>query len=799
MRSIILFAICLVWLWFAGNSWTIGETSIPPLGKFLSPSEGFWWNALSVDDPLPDELKFDGVEGEVVLDERKVPHIFCSSDHDAYFIQGYMHAMHRLWQMDFSAMAAEGRISEIIGPKAIEFDRNKRRKGLFQAARMNVEHWEKDSFLLSRIQAYVNGVNAYIHSISPKQWPVEYKLLNHRPEPWSLYRTALFHKSMAEILCGRDKDIEMTHSKIFFKHDFNFLFPEVDSLTDPVIPKGTPWPRAEFSKEEVLQDTAGIGFFPFTTETGVSGLGSNNWAVHPSKTKNGHAILCNDPHLSLTLPSIWYEQQIHTPEYSVYGVGFPGVPGIVIGFNEQIAWGVTNAGWDVLDWYKIEWQDATMKKYKLDGQWVDTNVRLDTILVKGRQAVVDSVRMTHWGPVVYTDTAHRKFGLAMHWILHEAYEQQEFRAFLTLNRAKNYEDYRFACTQFPYPAQNFAYASRTGDIALTVSGNMPLKKNQEGRFVRDGSDRNNGWHGWLDPMLNPAHKNPARGFVSSANQRSTDVDFPVYFNDGDFRSYRGAMVNTFLSKQNEWDVDAMKNLQYNSFSLKAATCLPFLMHSVDSNKRATSGKLVWETLSQWNHYYDSASVAPVYFELWFDRFYRMVWDELKTNGSISYALPNEWSTMELADSIPDHIYFDYQATNVKETSRQIAAMAFDSVLQYIEKHPELKDWAHYKNAEIVHLTRIPAFGRYGIRTSGNEDIINAHAKTFGPSWRMIVELGKDSIVAYGIYPGGQSGAPGSSYYDHMVEPWSKGQYNRLHFWSSPPASVPFMQKIIFKP
>ncbi len=798
LKSIFQLLLAAGWMYFAGNEFNIGGNFIPPPGKFLSFSEGVWWNIRNVNQDEPNEIKTGFARGHVVLDERKVSHIFAENDQDAFFMQGYMHAMHRLWQMDFSARAAEGRISEIVGPVAYSFDQNKRRKGLHLAARMSVEHWKMDSFVLPRVQAYVDGVNAYMMQLTERELPVEFKLLNYHPEAWSLYRSALFHKSMAEILCGRDKDFELTQAKMFFKNDFKFLYPETDPLTDPVIPKGVSYANIPFKAKDYSEDSADLGFNVIERDHGISGLGSNNWAVSGNKSVNGNPILCNDPHLHLTLPSIWYEQQIHTPEYSVYGVGFPGVPGVVVGFNEHIAWGVTNAGWDVLDWYQIEWKDSTMQSYRLGEQWMDTNVRLDTIHIRGSKPVVDTVKITHWGPVVYTDSKRKKFGLAMHWILHEPYEQQEFKTFLALNRARNYEDYRFACTQFPYPAQNIAFASRSGEIALTVSGNMPLKNSQEGRFVRDGSNPANQWHGYLDPMLNPSCKNPTRGFVSSANQRSTDVDFPVYFNDGDFRSYRGAMVNRILASRDKWDIDAMKTLQYNSYSLKAELALPFLLKSVKEKKKNELEEELYQELSQWNFEYDSNSIAPVYFEIWFERFFHMVWDEIQSTGNKDIAFPNEWATMKLADSLPQHHYFDYQSTKEKEDAFQIARMSFDSLVDIAQRNRTWQDWANYRQAEIVHLSRIPAFGRYNIRSSGNEDIINAHAKIFGPSWRMIVEMGKDSVIAYGIYPGGQVGNPGSSYYDHMIDPWSQGKYYRLNFWKISPESSDY-KRISFVP
>lgn len=336
-----------------------------------------------------------------------MPHIFARSAKDAYYIQGYVHGMMRLWQMDFASRAAEGRISELIGPKALEFDKNKRRKGLKESALKSVEAWRCCPEAYELVQAYSDGFNAYLKTVGDADLPIEFKLMNYKPEPWSPYRSSLFHKSMSEVLCGRDMDVELTNARNYFGADFNFLFEEMDSLTDPVIPKGTSWDYIKSIAKDTSNSLGLFENFDWQAEKGSSGLGSNNWAVGPTKSSTGNPILCNDPHLSLTLPSIWFEQQIQTPDINVYGVTFPGIPGVVIGFNKHIAWGVTNAGWDVMDWYKIKWKDESRTEYELDGQWHKTETRIETIKIKGQPDVMDTVLLTKWGPVVYTDAGSK--------------------------------------------------------------------------------------------------------------------------------------------------------------------------------------------------------------------------------------------------------------------------------------------------------------------------------------------------------------------------------------------------------
>ncbi|MBK9223256.1 MAG: penicillin acylase family protein [Saprospiraceae bacterium] len=789
----------VVWIFSLNHAFKIDGNALPPIGKFLSPALGIWKNIANPDPGFKSLVSNLPAEGSVYFDDRMVPHIFASSIKDAYFIQGYVHAMHRMWQMDFSTRAAEGRISEIIGEKALEFDKTKRRKGLKESALASLENWKKYPEVYALIQSYADGYNAYLKAMSKSDLPIEYKLMDFEPELWSPYRSSLFHKSMAEILCGRDQDVELSNARFYFGDEFNYFFNEMDSLTDPIIPKGTNW---NFTSQNTLQhlkaDTS-LGYIDWIREPSGSGIGSNNWAVGPSKSVTGNPILCNDPHLSLTLPSIWYEQQIQVPEMNVYGVTFPGVPGVVIGFNKDISWGVTNAGWDVMDWYKIKWKDESKSHYELDGKWVETKIRVERIKIKGCNDVLDTVRITNWGPIVFEDMKHKKYGLAMHWIIQDTFDKFEFRSFFDLDKGKNYKDYRDAISQFPYPAQNFAFASASGDIGITVQGKMPKKFNQQGRFVQNGSDSKNAWDGFINNENNPASFNPPRGFISSANQRSTDLSFPNYFNNGDFRDYRGTLINRLLSNKEKWSIEDMKALQYNNYSLRAETALPEMLRLLNTDTLDIERQAVFNKLKAWDYNYDSTKIEPVYFDVWFETLYKMVWDEINLDSTKkATALPSDETTIQFLKEKPNHGYFDLIATPIKEDAKKLVRLAFDSLILMTKNQLDVKDWASYKDASIAHLAKIPAFGKYHIRTSGSKDIINAHGKIEGPSWRMIVEMKKDQIHAFGIYPGGQSGNPGSKFYDQMIFNWSKGAYYELKFLDSIPVEENAYAKMIFK-
>ncbi len=326
-------------------------------------------------------------------------------------MQGYIHAKFRLFQMDLQTKAAEGRASEIAGARAIQFDKEQRRLGMKFAAENALKEMEKDSASLSLFSAYTNGVNAYIRSLNESEMPLEYKLLDFKPEEWSNLRTALLLKMMAKQLSsGTERDIANTRAKnIFTEQEFNTIYPQIPDSLLPIIPSGTKFDTAGIVPvKPATADSLYFGRSGSMAEAEISkpdmDNGSNNWVVAGTKTQSGSPILCNDPHLELSLPSIWYEMQLSTPTSNTYGVSLPGSPFIIIGFNDNIAWGVTNAQRDVKDYYEIKFKDDSKKEYWYNDQWQPTQLRVEEIKVKGGETVYDTVAYTVFGPVMYDES-----------------------------------------------------------------------------------------------------------------------------------------------------------------------------------------------------------------------------------------------------------------------------------------------------------------------------------------------------------------------------------------------------------
>lgn len=765
------------------------ETLIPPPGPFLSPFSGFWQNAESPGDLALEKITIPEMKGKVkiLFDERLVPHIFAENLEDAVFAQGYVTAKYRLWQMDLISRVTGGRLAEVLGQNLLENDKLQRRRGMVTGSENAVKSWQQAPETYRLIEAYTAGVNAWIHQLEPKDYPLEFKLLNYKPEPWTTLKTALVKKYMDMTLCFGEDDLEATNAlQILGQELFNKLYPEYNPKQSPVIPSGTPW-----SFEPVKMDAAAkapeeaIGLIRHKIyEKERELVGSNNWAVAGKKTKSGKPILCNDPHLQLSLPSIWFELQLNSPETNVYGVSVPGIPGILIGFNEHIAWGETNVGHDVLDWYKITWTDAAKTSYQYDGSVKKASTVINSFKVRGSETpVLDTVKWTEWGPLVYESGDHPHHDLAMRWIGHDAPNPQDLTTFLGLNLGKNYADYEEAMQHFDYPAQNFAFASKSGDIAITVNGKFPLKQKEQGRFVQDGSRPDNRWLSWIPKAHVPKIKNPEQGFIASANQNSTDLSYPYYYNSPHFEQFRGRYLVQQLSGRDSLTVEDMMKLQNSNVSLHAAESIPVLVQLVDTLQMGEKELDLLKKLKNWNFSYEKDAVEPVIFETWWSKFYEMTLDEVMVwKDSLPILMPEKWKLTQMARVTPDDLIFDDKKTPEHESAANIATTSFKKTLEELADDLVKPDfnWAAQKNTSIFHLTRIPAFSRMNLDVGGNRNALNAISETHGPSWRMVVELG-DEVKAWGVFPGGQSGNPGSPFYETGIEKWSKGEYNELFF------------------
>ncbi|WP_121355430.1 penicillin acylase family protein [Flavisolibacter nicotianae] len=769
--------------------------TVPALGRFLSPQCGFWQAGEASGEALDEDFQFAELKGKVsvYLDERLVPHVFADKDDDAYFVQGFLHAKYRLWQMDFQTRYAAGRLSEVLSdPRLVNVDRLQRRMGMVYAAEIMVKEMEKDPTTKAMLDAYTAGVNRYIQTVTEASLPFEFKLLGYKPEPWSNLKIALFIKLMSADLAGLSyaKDLQFTNMKsVFSLQDMDLLFPQISDSSKPIIPAGTafappavqPVPPANLDSLYYGNDTT---VNPVQVPKPVDIKGSNNWAVSGSKTASGSPILCNDPHLRLSLPSIWYEMQIHTPTMNAYGATFPSIPGVVIGFNDNVAFGFTNAGRDVIDYYRIRFRDESRREYWYNGQWKACQMRVEEIKKRDGSTVTDTIAYTVFGPVLYDKTFTNgdstiTTALAMRWTAHDP--SNEALTWYKLDRAKDYADYEEAIKFFSAPGQNMLFASKSGDIAIRQQGRFPLRWKGQGVYVMPGEDSTFNWQGWIPQEENPHVLNPAQGFLQSANQRPVDSTYP-YFIPGDYFTPRGVSAYNHLDTMQRVTPQDMMKLQYDVYSSMAADAVPFLLKHVEENYLNSDELRYIRDLKNWDFRVTTTTRGATIYQAWFDSLEKVIWSDEFAQVKKTVAYPVEQTFFEILARDSAFHFIDNINTPQVETLNQQVTTAFKMAAEALAKEEAQNGlvWWKHKGSMIQHLLRdaVPALGRLNVEAPGWGNVLNAFGKTSGPSWRMIVHLTPET-EAYGIYPAGQSGNPGSKFYDNFIDDWVAGKYYRL--------------------
>jgi len=814
LKPLFIITIWILFIFFFERPQKIWKMVLPPLGRLLDPVNGFWANSERTDSP-PQIFKTEGFSYqkpvEIIYDERRVPHIFAQNDADLFRAQGYVTAAERLWQMDFQTAAAGGELSSflyhIAGAKVLELDRYKRRIGMRWAAEKTLEYFSQDSLARRIIESYTQGVNDYISTLNYRRLPLEYKILDYRPRSWTPLKCALLLKYMAEMLTNDEKDLEITEAISIMGEEYKeLLFPLFpDTLLDPIIPPNTPsnacsslaQSQNKFFDENIkvnIKDK--INVLPPSQKPE---MGSNNWAVSGSRTNTGRPILCGDPHLGLNLPSLWYEIQLNAPGVNVYGVSLPGAPGVVIGFNENIAWSMTNAMRDVRDWYAVRFSNPEGTAMDFDGSSKPIEIRLDSIICRGAQSFIDTIRLTHWGPIVYDRSfqhpAIDTLNLALRWVAH--YPSAELLAIYYINRSEGLSSFQQALSYFSCPGQNFAFADKKGNIALFQQGLFPAYTHNDGRRIRIGANKDEEWPGWIARECNPTVVNPPSGFVSSANQHPTGPDnrwqnAAQY--SGNFEHFRNRRINEILREDRTFSVEDLKKLQLDNKNLMAELMLPFALKEL---RDVPEGKAMEcrRILERWNYFNEPDSIAPSIFYLWFIEFERLLWDELSRSPG---CFPQEFYTILFMIRFSQHRWYDIDSTKgLEETRQDIINISFRNTVDKIQKWEAenvgtMAKWYLVKNTQVRHL--LPVFESFGLQNifiGGGKHIVNACGSSWGPSWRMIVSL-EDTIKAYGIYPGGPSGNPGSHWYVSSVSHWASGEYYPLQFMKN-------LNDISFKP
>ncbi|HUQ20486.1 MAG TPA: penicillin acylase family protein [Gemmatimonadaceae bacterium] len=784
---------------------------VPPLGRLLDPANGVWATARAADLPAMEQERIPGLTKpvEVVFDDRGVPHIFAATEDDAYRALGYVMARDRLFQMELQTFAAAGRLTEWVGPKAIEADRRTRAIGLPWGAERKFASYDKSSESFRAMSAYSDGVNAWISSMKRQDLPIEFRLLGITPFKWEPIHSLYFFAKMALTLGFNDA----TYSRLAAQAKVgraaaDALFPVNSPIQEPIQPNGSNAPRYDLAAipapgapdsgsmlalEARRSIVAALG--GEKPNANGDALGSNNWAVSPKRTKNGYALLAGDPHLDLTLPSIWYEMHLVVPgKLDVAGVGFPGVPGVIIGFNRNVAWTFTNTGSDVSDYYVETVDDASKPtRYRLDGAWRPIETRVESYRdQKGGVLRADTLYFTHRGPM----TMQGGKWVSLRWTAFEP--SAENGNFLKAQYSKSVTEWLDAMKTFLSPAQNGLVADRGGNIAIRSMGHYPIRPGDgRGDLLRDGSTSASDWQGYVPIQQYPFSLNPPQGFLASANQQPVDPHVnPNYFGSDWYSPWRAMRINQLLREDSAVTPDAMRRFQTDPGSARADAFVPrFLSAAAHADSIGKSDDTLREAaklLAEWDRKYTKTNRRAVLFENAMQQLVRRTWDELatdkeKTGVRLPQSPPESQILYELMET-PTSPWWDDRHTRdvVEDRDAILTASLRAALLAARNDHGDPSSdgwlWSKAQHANIYHLARIPAFSALDIPVQGGPSTLSPSGSsgTQGPSWRMVVELGPE-VKAWATYPGGQSGNPSSPRYTDRLPLWERGELAPILF------------------
>ena len=791
--------------------------SLPPLGRLLDPANGVWATARTADLPPVEQGSIPGLgkQVHVLFDDRGVPHIFASSEEDAFRALGYVTARDRLFQMELQTLAAAGRLTELVGPKAIDADRRTRSLGLPWGAERKYAAYDRSSPGFRAMTAYADGVNAWISSMKRQDMPIEYRLLRAAPFKWEPIYSLNFFSRMALTLGFNDASLKRLAAQAKVgRAAADALFPVNSPIQEPVQPNGLNAPRfdlaaipppgapdsaAMLALNARLSVIAALGATKSNADG--DGIGSNNWAVAPKRTAAGHALLAGDPHLDLTLPSIWYEMHIVVPgRLDVAGVGFPGVPGVIIGFNRDVAWTFTNTGSDVNDYYNEVVDDSVRpSRYRLDGTWRSLEKRVESYRDK-RGAVIrtDTLYFTHRGPM----TKQGGKWVSMRWTAYEPSSEED--NFLKASHARNASQWLDAMSSFAVPTQNGLVADRSGNIAIRSAGHYPVRPGDgSGDVIRDGSSSASDWLGYLSVSKYPFAMNPAQGYLASANQQPVDPRVNPSFMGSDWYSpWRAIRINDLLRADSAVTPDAMRRFQTDPGSARADAFVPlFLAAAAREDSAGRSDAALREAavlLAQWDRRYTKSNRRAVLFEKAMRELAARTWDELATMpvkddtaSAIAPKYPESQVLLELMQMPKSAWWDDRRTPAVTEDRDAILSASIRSALVsaktlYGDPAGDGWLWSNVQHANIYHLARIPAFSALGIPVQGGPSTLSPAdtAGRQGPSWRMVVELGPE-VKGWAIFPGGQSGNPASPRYADRLKLWENGQLAPVLFPRTP--------------
>ena len=674
----------------------------------------------------------------ITRDEIGVPHIRAATLEDALFLQGYVTAQDRLWQMDASRRYASGQLSEIIGPATLETDRESRRLRIRRAAEEHARSLPPDDY--RAVAAYARGVNRFIET-HLKNLPVEFTILGYHPRPWTVA------DSMA---IGMQMHRDLTTS---WKEDLNRAAMYA-SGGDPKL------------LSQLFPPRTGMEIQP----------GSNAWAISGKHTASGKPILANDPHLEWGVPSTWYMVHLEAPGFHVTGASLPGIPAIIIGHNERIAWGVTNLHFDVQDFY-VERMEPQTGQYAFAGKVELARTETELIPVKGARPVEFTNRVTRHGPLWSTGGGG---ALALRWTAAES-GMFEF-PFIEIGRARNWNEFRGGLRRFHGPAQNFVYADVDGNIGYQATGALPIRRKFNGAVPVDGSSGQFEWEGYVPFDDLPSVYNPPEGRIVTANQNPFPPDWN-YQVAGEFDpGYRARQIHSLLSARQGWKPEDMLAVQKDVYSA--------FLHFIAREAAKAKGvdPVAAKILREWNGQADKELAAPMIAQLTY-RHLRQAIAKRAAGKAVTWEGGTGAAVVErLVRERPKEWFGDWDAV--------IAAAVRDAIEEGRTtqgRNPEVWKSGAYISLELKHpiVSQIPWIGKWFTigpeLMSGSTTSVKQTSRRLGPSMRFVADL-SDWDKSLNNVTLGQSGHVLSSHFkDQWKRYWVGGSFPMR--WKNPQGDV----------
>ncbi len=715
----------------------------------------------------------------VTIDDKGVPHILAETDADLYRAQGYVQAQDRLFQMDLARRQASGRLSEVIGEATINTDKHFLTFSLRDAAEKSLSAYDAESKQV--LEWFAEGVNAFITQAKKNNTlSYEFALLGYEPEEWSVVDSLTIGKYMAYDLGGNWNTLAFRHwalqnfdeekaKELFIKYPDNASSIIEANIENPVAVAG------QFNTDLLPNEFNG----------------SNNWVVSGDKTKSGFPILADDPHLGLSTPSIWYQMHLQSPEQNISGVIFAGIPGIILGHNDDIAWGVTNVGPDVQDLYIEIPNPDNPTQFRYDGEWEQAEVREESIKVKDGKTVDFDVVVTRHGPIM-TDLAFKdtepSAQFSMQWTALQS--TAELRAIIGFNKANSWDDFEKALEDFKAPAQNFVFASKDGTIAYKANGEIPIRKQGEGQLPVPGDSSDYGWEGFIPWDELPTVVNPKEGFIATANNEVIGEEYPYHLTDFWAQPYRYERIKEVLEANDSLTIEDMMNLQMDQHNLYAREFLPDLLTSLKAQDKDGKYAEVITQLVNWDMVDAKESSAPLVFHTLMEQLQEVLFkDEMPLD--MYNLMAGKYNIM---DQLLRQAYAGEKSTWIEEQGGVDATVyeALERSIALIENrfgtNASKWQWGDFHQLTFDHTlgSASPILAAYfnakKVPIGGSKVTVQAADDDMdgdvdhGASWRFVADVG-DLSSAYHIVGPGQSGHVKSKWYQDQVEDWANGNYH----------------------